>query len=128
MTNRTYRFILGALLLLALTLDMTTLMYGLIGVMLIEGITNWRIPTVVNRLVPAWRDMDMCAHAPTPYRFKIEAERVWRLLVGVLLVISYVLYFQTLWFFPWFMGFAILGAGASGICPMELTLKKIGFR
>ena len=33
-----------------------------------------------------------------------------------------------LWIVPWFIGFALFGAGLSGICPMVLGLKRLGFR
>ena len=53
-------------------------------------------------------------------------------MVAVVLLTVYALLhefgYDMLWFFPWFMGFAILGAGASGVCPVLLGLKYIGFR
>jgi hypothetical protein len=49
-----------------------------------------------------------------------------------MLVSAYVLLHEydidVLWFFPWFMGFAIMGAGASGICPVLLGLRWAGFK
>lgn len=129
MSNRIYRFILGILLLTALSIDSSLLMYMLISMLIFEGITNLRVPILINKLKPAWREMETSACAGQgDYRIRFEAERAWRLLVGVILIVTYVMFYQALWFFPWFMGFAIVGAGASGICPMEYTLKHIGFR
>jgi len=33
-----------------------------------------------------------------------------------------------LWLLPWFVGFALIGAGLSGICPMVLALRWLGLR
>ena len=60
-------------------------------------------------------------------RFNIESERVWRILVGLFLVVGYSLV-EALWFFPWFMGFAIFGAGISGVCPVLIAVRYIGFK
>ena len=65
-------------------------------------------------------------------RFAIDGLSAWRVFVAITLVSVYVLLheygFDVLWFFPWFMGFAILGAGASGICPVFLGLRRAGFK
>ncbi len=50
MTERTFRIILGAILLAALYFDWRLVIYGYIVVLTFEGITNWRIPTLVSRL------------------------------------------------------------------------------
>ncbi len=131
MSDRSYRALLGALMLVALTLDFAPLMYALIVMLLLEGLTNLRIPKLVNRLRrldPGSMTKASCGMTPRPFRFRFEAERAWRLLIGSLLLLTYVLFYKTLWFFPWFLGFAIVGAGASGICPMEFSLKRLGFR
>ncbi len=155
MTDRTYRALLGGLLLIALSFDLNLLMYVLIATLLIEGVTNWRIPLLVNKLRRTVPNMDTASQYTnwrTPelihklrrnhsngtenkhalghrsYRFEFEAERAWRLLIGSLLGLSFIFFYQVLWFIPWFMGFAIVGAGASGICPMEFSLKRLGFR
>ena len=60
-------------------------------------------------------------------RFNIYSERVWRLVVGMFLLIGYSFY-SVLWFLPWFMGFAIFGAGLSGLCPVLLAIHWIGFK
>ena len=155
MTDRTYRALLGGLLLIALSFDLDILMYVLIATLLVEGLTNWRIPLWVNKLRGTVPDVDTASqytnwrtpelirklrhkHSNTAtnkyasgrrsYRFEFEADRAWRLLVGSLLGLSFIFFYQVLWFIPWFMGFAIVGAGASGICPMEFSLKRLGFR
>ncbi|BBP02122.1 hypothetical protein [Sulfuriferula nivalis] len=134
MSDRAYRLIFGALLLISLSFDLNYLIYGLIVLSLFEGITNWRIPKLVSRLRagsgPAYAAMVNANLLPIelPCRFNCEAERVWRFVVALVLFITTVLFYEQLWFFPWFMGFAIFGAGVSGICPLLLAIKWLGFK
>lgn len=129
MTDRMYRALLGGLLLIALAFDLNILMYALIVTLLVEGLTNWRIPLLVDKMRGIQRmPSNQRALGTCRFRFEFEAERAWRLLVGMLLGSGFIFLYQTLWFIPWFMAFAIIGAGASGICPMEFSLKCIGFR
>lgn len=129
MSDRMYRLGLGALLLVSLYSDLHYLMYSLIAVLFFEGVTNWRIPLLLNRLGGRQRVIDErsdLAPAHCNQRFNVEAERAWRLIVGLMLLVTYVFFYNTLWFFPWFMGFAIFGAGVSGVCPVLIGVKWIG--
>ncbi len=49
-------------------------------------------------------------------------------MVAAFLVVSYIVFNKELWFFPWFIGFALFGAGLSGICPMVMGFRWVGFR
>jgi len=129
-TDRTYRTLLGALLLVCLYFDLNLVIYGMILVLLVEGLTNLRIP----RLACAIRNCAtkgsfdyLDAELVTESRFHMESERVWRVLVSFFLVLSYLL-IDALWFYPWFMGFAIFGAGLSGVCPVLLGIRWAGFK
>jgi len=128
MTERFFRLILGATLILFLFMGWDYAVYGYIGFELFEGITNWRIPLLVSRLrygrssVPL-SGTESCAMAPG-----FDAERALRLVIAGFLIISYVLFREPLWFFPWFLGFALIMAGISGICPMAMFLRKAGFK
>ena len=127
MNERVFRLILGSVLLLLLYLQQEQFMYAYIGVLLFEGLTNWRVPKIVSRLRfgPEWhsRFVDKeCAKIP------FDAERMLRLIVALMLVVSYVLYQEQLWFFPWFIGFMLLMAGVTNICPMVMSLRWLGFR
>jgi hypothetical protein len=131
MSDRTYRIILGSLLLLALSFEISTLMYALIAILFIEGATNYSIPKVIGLLTgksPNSSDIQEVPPEKRVYRFNFEAERVWRLLVGFLLLLTFVFFYRQMWFFPWFMGFAMFGAGLSGVCPMKILVNKIGFK
>jgi hypothetical protein len=130
MSNRIYRLLVGMILLVGLYFELPWLIYALIAVVLFEGVTNWRIPMLVSRLRygndgdPDEGNLGL----PFESRINFDAERAWRLVLGVVLLVVYVLYFEQLWFFAWFMAFAILGAGLSGVCPLFVSLKWAGFR
>ena len=132
MNERAYRLIFGALLLISLSFDLNYVIYFLIGLSLFEGITNWRVPRLVTQLRAHKTGMVQpdASFTPVnaPFRFGFEAERVWRFVVAIVLLVTSVLFYEQLWFFPWFMGFAIFGAGASGICPMFMAIKWLGFK
>ncbi len=130
MSNRLYRTIFGATLLLALYFDVNQAVYALAGLAAFEAITNLRIPLLVSRLRydndgdPDEGSLGIQFRAHTSF----EAERGFRLFVATMLLISTFAYPDALWFFPWFMSFAILGAGVSGVCPMFLAMKWIGLK
>ena len=129
MSERTFRIFIGAALLLGLYFNLPPVVYSVIAIMGFQGITNWRITRIVSRLRygPAVVLEPCCALAPAdpnaPARF--EAERALCLIVSGMLLPTYGLYFEQLWFIPWFIGFALFGAGLSGICPMVIGLRSL---
>ena len=130
MTDRAYRTILGLLLLVSLYFVQNWLMYGIIVLLLLEGLTNQRVPKLVcsiRKCVTKKEYAYVNADASSKARFDMESERVWRLVVGTFLLISFSL-IDSLLFFPWFMGFAIFGAGLSGVCPVLLAIRWAGFK
>jgi hypothetical protein len=127
MTDRNYRLLFGLAILLALYFDLTYLMYGLIGLTFVEGVTNWRIPLLVSRFMQK-PDADALSMEPFDFKWPLHEERAWRLLVGFMLLLTAVLFNEIAWFLPWFMGFAIFGAGVSGVCPMLLGVRFAGCR
>ena len=146
MSNRTYRLLMGALLLVFLYFDLDMGIYALMAIMFFEGVSNMLVPDVINHVLYAdgstAKDENL-APLQRKFRFSFSAERAWRLVVGLMLFITYVLFnenYQLLpshlitdfsyinWFFPWFMGFAIFGAGISGMCPVLLAVKWVGFK
>lgn len=131
MSERLYMLAVGFLLLVGLYADWSSVIYAIITVLIIEGISNYR----VYRLFEIYLKLDSVSSNyayvtastnDTPV-FSMEAERVWYLIVGLLLLLSYLLY-DILWFLPWFMGFTIFGSGLSGVCPLLLSLRWAGFR
>lgn len=133
MTERTFRIYLGALLLAGLYLDWPALVWTLVGILLFQGVTGWRISRLATRLRYGAGDAAPGACCPVGpaadgSRYRFEAERMLCLIVAALLAASYGLWPGPLWMLPWFIGFALFGAGLSGMCPMILALKRLGFR
>ncbi len=130
MTDRTYRGVFGAAILISLYFEISWLMFVLIGLLFAEGITNQRVPMLVcmlrNCLQKDYIGYVNYGQVASP-KFNVDSERVWRLTVGLLLFVSFA-YVEALWWFPWFMGFAIFGAGLSGVCPGLFTIRWAGFR
>ena len=115
---------------IALYLDVAYLLYALIAIAAFEAVTNLRIPRAVSRsrFGTDGDPTEGCLGIHFTQRTGFEAERGWRLSVASILAISTFLYPDALWFLPWFMAFAILGAGVSGVCPTLLALKWAGLR
>ena len=130
MSNRLYRLIVGLILLTGLYFDLPELIYGLIVVVLLEGITNLRIPVLISeaRFKNSGDSAEGTLGISFKERFRFDAERAWRLLLGSVLTLVYVFFYDQVWYLSWFMGFAILGAGLSGVCPLFISLKWAGFR
>jgi hypothetical protein len=120
----------GITLLVALYFDLRLVVYGLICLTLFEAITNLRVPRLISRLTnqPECDPDEGCLGVAFKVRTGFEAERALRLLVALFLLTSLEVFPDPLWFFPWFMGFALLGAGISGVCPMFLALKWAGLK
>lgn len=124
MSERTFRLVQGIWLLAGLLLAMPPLVYALLAVLLFEGLTNLRVPLLVSRL----RGMPPSAAGERmECGISFEAERALRLIVVAFLALGYLLLPQWLWWFPWFIAFALIGAGLSGICPMVMALRWVGF-
>ncbi len=124
MTDRLYRLIYGSVMLIALYFSINNLVYFLTGLMILEGITNWRIPLLVNKLLGISPKTDV--NAASNCKISLEAERIWRLMVGLAFLLTYVFFPEQLWFVPWFLAFVIFGAGASDVCPGLIAMKKVG--
>jgi hypothetical protein len=132
MSDRSYRLLFGLALLLALYFQVNYAVYALITLALLEGLSNLRIPVIVTRLrsnlggqVPMQENLTV---APSRLKYSFEAERALRLLMSTILILSYVVFPKHLWFVPWFIGFALFGAGVSGVCPSLSLFKWLGFR
>jgi hypothetical protein len=131
MSERVYLFLVGCIILAALYFELDGLMYALLILLAFEGITDIRLTTLLQDLRKRRLAIGLVTFGSRT-RFGIDVMRAWRLVLCAVLSTSFILVNQygvdVIWFFPWFMGFAILGAGASGVCPMALALKWLGFR
>jgi len=129
MSERTFRLILGATLLLLIYLDSAPLFYGYIGLLFFEGITNWRIPILVNKLRFSQDNNPTLQEASNESpRFTFEAERAMRLVFGAVLIVAIFMLPKDLWFITWIIASFLTLAGLVNFCPIVLTLRLIGFR
>jgi len=127
MTERWYRLIQGIYLIVALYIENDAMMYGFILLLSFEAITNLRIPGLILR---ATGSSDFSDDEPENecYTFSIESERLLRVFVVLFLVLSYVLFPEPVWFFPWFVAAMLLLAGITNICPMVMMFQFVGFK
>ena len=128
MSERIFRLVLGASLLLLLFFDLETAIYAYIVLLTFEGVTNWRVPILVSkaRYGSAFEAEKILSEGCAQTGF--DAERALRLIVAAMLVVSYILFREEAWFFPWFIGSMLLLAGITNICPMVMALRWVGFR
>ena len=128
MSERVCRLLLGTTLLIILFFEWNDLLYVYIGILTFEGLTNWRIPNLISKLSHGPAYLEMTTKAARTSRYNFEAERAFRLVIAILLLVSCCVFPKTLWYFPWFVGFALFMAGITGICPISISFKKLGFR
>ena len=131
MTERMFLLLVGSYILVALYLENNYMIYGIAAYLVFEGVSGIRL----TRLIQKARHVSLSngmVDFNSNVRYAIDGLSAWRVFVAITLVSVYVLLHEygidVLWFFPWFMGFAILGAGASGICPVFLGLRWAGFK
>ena len=131
MSERVFLFFVGVYILIALYLGMDVMIYLLSLWLLFEAITDIRLTTLTQKFMKQSVPAGLIVFN-TNQRFDFDALRAWRITVAVLLGGSLILLkeqnVEFVWFFPWFMGFAILGAGASSVCPVLLFLRWLGFK
>jgi hypothetical protein len=129
MPERAFHLLFGSLLLAALVLEFEPVVYGLIVWQALEAATNRFLTTLVSRLrygaqyAPSETDCLECISV-----LRMGADRALRVVLAALLLLSHVLFADHLWIVSWFVGFALIAAGLSGICPMRLALKRLGFQ
>ena|SRR6266540_1558495 len=128
MSERICRLLLGTTLLIILFFEWNDLLYLYVGIITFEGLTNWRIPNLISKLSHGPAYLQISTDATRTRRYNFEAERAFRLVIAFLLLVSCCVFPKTLWFLPWFVGFALFMAGITGICPISISFKKLGFR
>ena len=131
MNERIYFLFIGLSILFALYFEIEMLIYLICLLLMLEAVSNFRVSTFSQNFFKINLFAGLTAFN-TKMRFNIDSFLVWRILVAIMLGGSVTLlnYYnlEVIWFVPWFMGFAILFAGMSGICPALLAIRWIGFR
>lgn len=129
MSERTFRLILGTTLLLLIYIDYMPLFHVYIFVLFFEGLTNWRIPILVNRI--RFGQDYLPNQAPTNNenpRINFDAERAMRLVFAVALVPAIFLLPRDLWFINWIMAAFLTLAGLVNFCPTVVSLRYLGLK
>lgn len=122
MSDRLFRLLFGAVLLVALYFKAENVVFTLVGLLVFEATTNRQALKFFGRIYRnEFGPKDMPIRTPTP-KFKLEAEQGLRMIMACVLIVG-ILLPEATWFFPWIVGIALVGAGLSGICPVVLMLK-----
>lgn len=131
MSDRTYLFVVGLYILAALYMDIDQMIYALVAVMFFEGITDLTLTSFTQKILKVRLDSGLLEYESIP-RFRFEAIRALRVFFSIAMAASYMAVYEydidVLWFLPWFFGFALVGAGVSGVCPVVLGMRWLGFR
>lgn len=135
MTERTYRFVLGALLWSALIVsavnESLVPIFAFVGLVLFEGVTNLRIPAIISRIrYGKYQPESGEPTQSTHLRFfnSMEAERALRIIISLFVVGSFYIIPDLIWFLPWFVAGMLILAGITNICPMIMFLRWAGLR
>ncbi len=131
MSERMFLFFVGAFILTGLYFEVNLMIYVLCSWLLVEGFTGILLTRMSHKVIAIAEPVGLTTFR-TQQRFDFEALRATRIIIASFLGGSFFLLneysIEVLWFFPWFMGFAILGAGVSGVCPIMLITKWLGFK
>jgi len=129
MTERAYRLVVGLSMLGFLFFQLEYAMWALLILMALEGLTNWRIPILVSKVLYPNDNIKVSEAENQNSSFNYEAEQMLRWIIFTLVLLGTITYTgEALWFFPWFVGLMLLLAGVTGICPMVMALRKIGLK
>ena len=131
MSERFFRLILGVTLWLSLVLsafyETMTPIYLYVGFLLFEGITNWRITLIINRIRYGLKS-NPTENSHKNWINKIDSERALRIMLALLVIISFTVLPDFMWFLPWFFAGMLILAGTTNICPMVMFLKWSGMK
>ncbi len=131
MSDRAYLFMVGAYILGALYMDMDLMVYALVVVMFFEGATGLTITGVTQKIRKVKLDPGLLIYE-SKQRFNFDGFRALRIFFSILMIAAYlsvhVYGIEVIWFLPWFLGFALIGAGVSSVCPVLLGMRWLGFK
>ena len=102
-----------------------------IGLLVFEGLTNWRIPKLLSmarsQSKPAQSNKSL-SEKPVTGHIPLDAEQAMRLVIALILVSPIFFSTEALWFIPWFVASMLLLAGLTNICPMVMLFRWLGFK
>ena len=127
MTERGFRIILGLWLIVGLYFNSIEVIYALIAVLIFEGITSFNVPLLVCKIRFGAKHPG-CEKTSSTSKISFEAERALRFIIVLFILLPFIPGLAFLWWFPWIVGFGLIGAGLSGICPLVISLRYLGLR
>lgn len=131
MSERFYIFIVGLILVSSLYLEQHLVIYGIAAWLMLESISNVRLPQLLQKarkieLSPDMRTPDK------PHRFEFSAIRAWHFMFAAFVLTTNALVNQyavdALWPLPWILPLTALAAGVTTICPLYSLLVYAGFK
>lgn len=136
MSERTFRLISGIalwiVLLLSILYQNDTFLIAYCLIFLFEGITNWRIPLIISRIRYGHSAPEVVSGGNAQVKHSVfaslEAERMMRFTMVLFIFLSYFVFPDALWFFPWYIAGMMIVSGITSICPMVMFLRWVGFR
>ena len=127
MTERWYRLLQGIYLFIALYYEQDLMMYVFMGILALEAVSNVRLPMLLPRF-SIGKDGQQNDGTLRCVTFSLDSERLLRIVVVLLLFLSYILFPEPIWFLPWFVAAMLFMAGITNICPMVMMFQHLGFR
>ena len=132
MSERFFRLVLGTTLwtILIFTAYFETMIpvYTYVGFLLFEGITNLRMTLIADRLRYGTLPADSSLEEDSTIKFQFDSERALRIILACLVLLSFTVLPDFMWFLPWFFAGMLILAGTTNICPMLMFLKWMGMR
>ncbi len=131
MSERFYIFIVGLTLVTSLYLEQHVIVYGLSAWLMLESITNIRLPKLLQKA----RNVELPPDMRVPvkaHRFEVSAIRAWHFMFALAVLATEAMVNQyaidTLWPLPWMLALTALAAGITTICPLYSLLVHAGFK
>lgn len=118
-------WLVGLLMVVALTFDLDRPIIALGLLLTAEAFTPVRPTALLSNSEWLWADL---GREGGPIARLVSAERAWRLAIVAVLLVGWLFPRGALWYVPWFLSLAMIGAGASGICPLFASLRWSGLR
>jgi len=127
MAERIYMVLFGLTVLAGLYFEINELLYTLVAISLLDGLINRRLIKSLSSATNISLTEGLASPPGGRGLIPFEALRAWRIVIAVVLMLS-IIYYEQLWFLGWFLGFAVAGAGLSGVCPVLWVLYYVGFQ
>lgn len=130
-SERNYLFTVGVVTIASIYLEQLWIIPIWGFLFLIEGLFGVYVPEIVSRDSAAFNERDYLygGNHSNGGRWDFEARRLWRLMAAMTLPVLVILEMDMVVLYAgMFFGFALIGSGLSGVCPLYVLLKKSGFK